>query len=58
MPNWWLQWAERIALVLAERWLQSSSNVRREGPEGRHADSDPGAPTPGPAPAPDVTTPR
>lgn len=23
MSNWWLQWAERIALVLAEEWLRS-----------------------------------
>ena len=32
MPNWWLQWAERIAVILAEWWLRSRAGGAGEGP--------------------------
>ncbi len=59
MPNWWLQWAERIAQVLAERWACSLAARRCEGPEDRPAATEP-EPEPGPRPAsaPGPDTPR
>jgi hypothetical protein len=31
MPTWWLQWAERIALALAEWWLRSRPGRAGDG---------------------------
>jgi hypothetical protein len=52
MPNWWLPWAERIARVLAEVWLQSRP-AGGGGPAPPHppgADPAPDAPPPAGAP--------
>jgi hypothetical protein len=47
MPNWWLQWAERIALVLAEWWMRS-------GADGASAPPAPDEPVPkAPPPVPE-----
>lgn len=48
MSNWWLQWAERIALVLAERWSRSLAAPRGEAPEARDLDAGPAASDPAP----------
>jgi hypothetical protein len=52
MPNWWMQWAERIALVLAELWTRSSAAGTGPGaaPADRPASSSPDAPDAPPAP--------
>jgi hypothetical protein len=31
MSNWWERWAERIALVLADRWLRT----QQTNPDGK-----------------------
>jgi hypothetical protein len=53
MSNWWLQWAERIALLLAEWWLRARPNGGGQdtAPEERPAEprpdgSEPDAETP------------
>lgn len=48
MLNWWLYWAERLAVVLAEVWLRAKS-----GAGGSPAAPPPdGAPTPVPGAPP------
>lgn len=42
MPNWWLQWAARIARILAEWWLRARSGEGAAPPE-HHAEPDPDA---------------
>jgi hypothetical protein len=54
MPNWWQQWAERIALILAEWWVESRGGSPGSAPpDGRVSDT-PDAPQP---PAPDANVP-
>ena len=61
MPNWWLPWAERIAVTLAEWWLRSRPGVPGAGPRtppaDRPAEFDPGVPPPS-SPPPDANLPR
>jgi hypothetical protein len=62
MPNWWLQWAERIAFVLAEWWLRSRPGTAGKGPGTPPADPPaelphPDAPVPSSLP-PDANPPR
>jgi hypothetical protein len=56
MPNWWLRWAERISLALAELWLRSRPRGAGEDPtpppEGRSSGPAPEAPV-CPPPHPD-----
>ena len=40
MSNWWQTWAERIARILAERWLQSKSAGSNEVPGSVPPDDD------------------
>jgi hypothetical protein len=51
MPSWWLQWAERLAVIFAEWWLRS-----RPGATGGGADT-PQADRPA-EPHPDATVPH
>ncbi len=37
MSHWWLKWAERIAVVLAELWIRSKSGST--GPAGDDANT-------------------
>ncbi len=56
MSNWWLQWAERIALVLAEWWMRSKSGEGEAPdavPPAPHAEPDQDAP---PGPGADMDT--
>ena len=58
MPNWWMQWAERIALVLAELWARSraAGTGPRAVPPDHPVNSSPDAPDA--PPAPDANPPR
>ena len=48
MSNWWLHWAERIALILAERWLRArpTDGDSDAAPKDRPAESAPDTPVP------------
>lgn len=54
MPNWWQQWAERIALILAEWWVRSRGGSPGSAPPDGRAGDTPDAPRP---PAPDANAP-
>ena len=64
MSNWWTQWAERIALVLAELWTRSRSEDAGErsaggvGPGAAPADRPENANLSDAPPAPDANAPR
>ena len=54
MPNWWMQWAERIALVLAELWTRSRSDDAGGAGPGAAPPDHPANPSPD---APDAPPP-
>ncbi|MBA4191837.1 MAG: hypothetical protein C0467_27980 [Planctomycetaceae bacterium] len=58
MPNWWTQWAERIAPVLAEWWVRSRPGGASAAPDLPPPDHDnPASEASSPAPAPDPDVP-
>ena len=56
MPNWWTQWAERLALILAEWWRRPRSGGAGESPGAAQPDhhTKPDLEVPNLPPAPDA----